>query len=240
MGDERERDEAAGPVEPLSVDEVARLDAYLDDLAADRAPAARPLPEQELAERVVAAQLRMAREGVDEPSPAFLRRLERKVARAVEGAERPPRLPRLSRGGFLRGAATLAGGVGLGVAAGDALFSASSPARPDELVAAGNARWYDVAAVGEVPPGGAKAFTAGGVEGYLLNRGGALRAVSGICTHLGCRLKPDGDGLRCLCHDSRFDAAGRVMAGLAPRPLPEIDLRVAQGRVYARGTREEA
>ncbi|MGH2411574.1 MAG: ubiquinol-cytochrome c reductase iron-sulfur subunit [Chloroflexota bacterium] len=95
-------------------------------------------------------------------------------------------------------------------------------------------------AVDEVPSGGAKSFSAGGVMGFLLNDGGKLRAVSAICTHMGCRLKADpaaGD-LRCLCHGSRFNRQGDILSGLAPSPLPEIALRMDGGVVYALGTRE--
>jgi Rieske Fe-S protein len=58
---------------------------------------------------------------------------------------------------------------------------------------------------------------------------------------MGCRLKPaqGGPGLRCLCHGSRFSPDGRVLAGLAPDPLPRIALRIEGGRVYARGTAED-
>jgi Rieske Fe-S protein len=60
---------------------------------------------------------------------------------------------------------------------------------------------------------------------------------------MGCKLKPQveagGEGtLQCLCHGSRFDRRGGRVAGLAPSPLPQITLRVENGRVYALGTRE--
>lgn len=212
--------------DPFGLDRVARLDAYLDALASPGRPATRVGDAQELADRMLAAQLRLARAGAEAPRPAYLAALERRVTEAIAA---PPRR-RLSRRGFVRGAVALAGGAGIA--------AALDAGAPRSLVTAGNARWYDVAAAGEVPPGAAKAFTAGGVEGYLLNRDGALRAVSGICTHMGCRIAPDGGGFRCLCHGSRFDGAGRVVAGLASSPLPQIDVRVEGGRVYARGTRE--
>jgi Rieske Fe-S protein len=85
---------------------------------------------------------------------------------------------------------------------------------------------------------------AGGVLGYLVNDGGHLRAVSAICTHMGCRVTPDGRGagsapeFACLCHGSRFAASGRVLSGHARQPLPPIELRVMNGRVYALGTKE--
>jgi Rieske Fe-S protein len=150
----------------------------------------------------------------------------------------------VSRRSFLRAAATLAGGVGIGVAVGDAAFGPGSSAAPNELVTSGRGQWYDVAAVDEVAVGTAKAFTAGGVLGYLVNDDGDLHAVSAICTHMGCRLIPEQGGaaagpeFACLCHGSRFAASGRVLSGHARQPLPPIEVRVANGRVYALGTKE--
>jgi nitrite reductase/ring-hydroxylating ferredoxin subunit len=47
-----------------------------------------------------------------------------------------------------------------------------------------------------------------------------IYAVSLVCTHLGCIVKPAGDGFDCPCHGSRFAGDGSVQKGPAPRPLP--------------------
>jgi len=51
-------------------------------------------------------------------------------------------------------------------------------------------------------------------------------AVSGICTHAGCRilqgLGPQG-GFLCPCHGSEFDIYGRVLRGPAAHNLPTVD-----------------
>ncbi len=65
----------------------------------------------------------------------------------------------------------------------------------------------------------------------LINRAadGSLRVFSARCTHLGCRLERVVDGLVvCPCHGSRFHGDGRVAAGPALQPLPE--LRVSPDR----------
>lgn len=225
---------------PPSLDALRRVDALLDGLAGVP-PDARASSSEELASWMLAAQLPSA-VGDGEPRPGFVAELERQVLASLPQARSPRR--QLSRLGFLRGAAVIAATAGGGVAAGTLLEANGGPDRPDRLVPPGTGRWYDVAAADEVPPGGARRFTAGGVVGYLLNEGGTLRAVSGICTHMGCRLRPSHDlagsvELRCLCHGSRFDVSGRVLEGLAPAPLPAIQLRVAHGRVYAHGTTED-
>jgi cytochrome b6-f complex iron-sulfur subunit len=222
-----------------SVEQVARLDAFLDQLGAEQRPAPHDLSAQETAERMLAAQLRLAREGVEEPAPEFLSALERTVTQAI--AHEPRAKGRgVSRWRFLRAAAGTAAAAGLVGAGVEADGLQRRLRQPHDLVA-GPGRWYDVAAADELASGQMKAFAAGGVLGYLINDGGRLHAISAICTHMGCRLKPaqGGSGLRCLCHGSQFSPDGRVLAGLAPDPLPHIALRIEGGRVYARGTAED-
>jgi len=52
---------------------------------------------------------------------------------------------------------------------------------------------------------------------------GTVQAWAARCTHLGCRLDRVVEGVVvCPCHGSRFDAAGRVLAGPATRPLQPL------------------
>jgi cytochrome b6-f complex iron-sulfur subunit len=44
-------------------------------------------------------------------------------------------------------------------------------------------------------------------------------AVSLVCTHLGCIVKPGPRGFECPCHGSQFAADGRVLRGPAPKAL---------------------
>ncbi len=57
---------------------------------------------------------------------------------------------------------------------------------------------------------------------YLIRKGNSFRAVSAICTHLGCTVdrNADGNGFHCPCHGSRFNENAVVIGGPAPRPLP--------------------
>jgi len=54
---------------------------------------------------------------------------------------------------------------------------------------------------------------------FLLRKGNAFRAVSAVCTHLGCTVNRTPKGFHCPCHGSMFDESGTVVGGPAPRPL---------------------
>lgn len=73
-----------------------------------------------------------------------------------------------------------------------------------------------------VPPGRAIAIFKDAEGAY---------AVSTICTHLGCVVKPTTEGFECPCHGSRFAANGDVTKGPAPRALPWLKISVSGGNV---------
>ena len=71
----------------------------------------------------------------------------------------------------------------------------------------------------------ARAAGAGGaVVGELFVAGTAESPVglSLACTHLGCRVAVAPGGFACPCHGSRFDAAGRPVAGPARSALARV------------------
>jgi nitrite reductase/ring-hydroxylating ferredoxin subunit len=233
-----------GPVEGgqddgrLSLEEAAQLDAFLDRLSANQRSPAHDLTVEQVTDRLLAAQLCLMLPDVEAPTQTFLRSLERHFNLDMDQQRQ---YVGVSRRHVLRvgaRAAAAAGLVGVGLAADEALQHLHAP----QQLVAGPGRWYDIAAVDSVAPGQMQAFTAGGVLGYLINDGERLYALSALCTHMGCRLKPTQGplGLRCLCHRARFSATGRVLAGPAAQPLPPIALRVEGGRIYARGTVEDA
>lgn len=55
---------------------------------------------------------------------------------------------------------------------------------------------------------------------FLFRKGNSFRAVSAVCTHLGCTVNLAGKGFHCPCHGSVFDKSGVVLSGPAPSPLP--------------------
>lgn len=46
-----------------------------------------------------------------------------------------------------------------------------------------------------------------------------IKAVSAVCTHLGCILNKSSEGFECPCHGSCYDLKGEVLSGPAPRNL---------------------
>jgi cytochrome b6-f complex iron-sulfur subunit len=79
---------------------------------------------------------------------------------------------------------------------------------------------------------------------FVFRSENGFRAVSGVCTHLGCTVKfapfeqrreetirgmtfaSPGDFL-CPCHGSKFHGEGTNYAGPAPRPLPSFHLEIS-------------
>ncbi len=61
---------------------------------------------------------------------------------------------------------------------------------------------------------------------FILRSAEGMRALSAICTHLGCIVKQVPDGFNCPCHGSKFDADGKVLGGPAPKALEwlKVDL----------------
>jgi cytochrome b6-f complex iron-sulfur subunit len=68
-----------------------------------------------------------------------------------------------------------------------------------------------------------------------------VRAVSAICTHLGCVIEKSDDGFQCPCHGSCYNERGEVQSGAATKDLPWFELRkdvdgqivVDQGRLVS-------
>ena len=86
----------------------------------------------------------------------------------------------------------------------------------------------------EVPPGGFKILPFGGEPGILIRgKDGGYRALSAVCTHLGCtvQLRPDGQSIWCACHNGLYDLEGRNVSGPPPRPLESYVVHVIGGDV---------
>ena len=62
----------------------------------------------------------------------------------------------------------------------------------------------------------------------LLRSESGVRARSLLCTHRGCVVVWDAQSreYQCPCHEARFDAAGRPIAGPPERPLADLPVTI--------------
>lgn len=70
---------------------------------------------------------------------------------------------------------------------------------------------------------------------FVVSYEGRYKALSGICTHLGCTVSWVEERTRyeCPCHGSIFNDRGINIAGPAPKPLPWYQIvLLAEGRLF--------
>jgi cytochrome b6-f complex iron-sulfur subunit len=56
----------------------------------------------------------------------------------------------------------------------------------------------------------------------LIHSTDGFSALSLVCPHLGCTLKPEQGGYACPCHGSRFETNGHLKNGPANKPMEEL------------------
>jgi cytochrome b6-f complex iron-sulfur subunit len=61
---------------------------------------------------------------------------------------------------------------------------------------------------------------------FILRDGKGFRALSAVCTHLGCTVNKDAgsNSYSCPCHGSKFDADGNVTHGPAPQAMRTLEI----------------
>jgi cytochrome b6-f complex iron-sulfur subunit len=66
-------------------------------------------------------------------------------------------------------------------------------------------------------------------QAFVMRFPDGFRALSSVCTHLGCitKFQPEEKVIACPCHGSRFNLDGEVLAGPAPRPLPWLQMALS-------------
>ena len=79
-------------------------------------------------------------------------------------------------------------------------------------------------------------FSTEEVHGIMVNEAGQVRALSAVCTHLGCLLTINAGAHRldCPCHELAFSWNGSVLyhrLERQPPALPRIPSRVRQGMI---------
>ncbi|GAB4545961.1 MAG: Rieske (2Fe-2S) protein [Anaerolineae bacterium] len=85
----------------------------------------------------------------------------------------------------------------------------------------------------DLPVGGVKHITYGGIPAVVIRSAESIKAFSLICTHLGCIVEwqSGNQEFYCPCHDGRFDQFGEVIAGPPPVPLEQFPVRVEDDQV---------
>ncbi len=113
--------------------------------------------------------------------------------------------------------------------AGALLFAALGMIRlPKSAVLASPSKQFRVALPETLEPG--QPFVPPGRPVAVFRDATGIWAISTVCTHLGCIVKPTPDGFQCPCHGSHFQADGSVQKGPAPKPLPWLKVS-ASGNV---------
>jgi nitrite reductase/ring-hydroxylating ferredoxin subunit len=229
--------------EPMRPDDdaVERFERYLDALLGGGRPSPEDVADAAEAEMARTAAELSAAVGAPadhDPDPAFLEQLRlrmRQADRGIASVRVPPpvrALPerhdanastariRMTRRQLLQ--TGLAGAAGL--AAGVIGASVLRPALPlpNDLIwddgsglVTGKGFWSPVASVADVPPGSAVRFSTAAFDGYVVNDAGEIRALSSVCTHMGCTLhfRADWQDLRCPCHGASFNLKGELANG---------------------------
>jgi nitrite reductase/ring-hydroxylating ferredoxin subunit len=214
-----------------------RLNRFVEALRDNRRPervlAATP---EEIDDLRLAGMLAGLRDEFADPDPRFLARLRAQVGVTED---RPP--TRIRRSHLLRTAGVLAAGLvaGLGLdrvwlrLQGSATPTGSRPALPAM-------RWYPVANLADLTDGAATPVQAGAIPAFVIRQGDSARALSRVCTHMGCLLSfaAKESELQCPCHGAVFDLQGYPdpeYLKMSVPPLPVLDARVVRGTVYVLG-----
>ncbi len=249
-----------------------RFDRYLDALVSGGRPSPGdvvPGDEAEMAR--TAAELAGATGPGQDPDPAFVDQLRLRMRQADAGAAAvreplPMRHPvatpatgrvRISRRALLQGgigaaAGLAAGALGMAALRGDGTGASPGLVGGSTPLVGGTGFWQSVATLADLPAGSAVRFSTAAFDGYVVNDAGEIRALSSVCTHMGCTLhyRPDWQDLRCPCHGASFDLSGELANGrdrwretggyegdaqaypIALPPLARPKVKIADGTVY--------
>lgn len=218
-----------------------RARRYIEDLLRGRRPRAFRADPDEAAEIRTAITLRAGRTGSGAPDEDFVTDLQRRLAAELAPDDEATTVPaRPSRRQAVQ-AASVAAAVAVGAAGGvavDRLVAGAAAAVPlaEPTLQPNVGTWHTVAAAAELTDGSVRGFDVGTVNGFVERSADGLRAVSGVCTHLGCRLALDAQArqLLCPCHNATFAVTGELVRhqlSTPPPPLPAIAVREVEGAV---------
>jgi nitrite reductase/ring-hydroxylating ferredoxin subunit len=208
-------------------------------LRGQRTEHARP-DDFEAEQMKTAVELRAARTGSDAPREEFITDLHRRLAAEISEEQPPVSHPRWAPGrrGVVIGGSVAAASATAGLVVGRNLLAptqtvqATAPPQPEMDPNSGS--WRPVGASADLPEGGALSFDLGSINGFVHRVDAKVEAVSGVCTHQGCKLWLDApeSRLRCPCHSTSFSLEGVTLTHqlpVAPPPLPKFQVRENKG-----------
>jgi nitrite reductase/ring-hydroxylating ferredoxin subunit len=201
---------------------------FIDSLVEQRTPEPFRPDETEAALMRAAIELRAG----DAPEAGFVERLERDLAAEFASPSRESKLR--TRRQVVQTAGIAAASLAAGVEIDRVVLSGASPAQAPQ--AAGT--WHTVASSTDLPDGGVREFDLNTVAGFIHRTPDGVRAVSSVCTHLGCRLRVQApEQLVCPCHGAIFAMSGEIVHYDLPidlPPLPSFEVREQDGTIQVR------
>ncbi len=205
--------------------------------------------DAEAQEMRTAIEMRTARVGSDSPREEFITDLHRRLAEQINESPQADGRPSGTRRRVVIGTGLAAASAATGIVVGRNLLA---PTETPEATPATQGvlepnvgTWHAVGASADLPAGGALAFDLGSVNGFVHRADSQLEAVSGVCTHQGCKLWLDApeNRLRCPCHSTSFSLEGKTLTHqlpTPPAPLPRFEVREINGVIQVFAPTEPA
>jgi cytochrome b6-f complex iron-sulfur subunit len=218
------------------------LRRYIDDLLRGRRPQPFQPDDFEAAQIRTAIELRAAdpdSDAANGPTPEFLAALRSQLSEQMDGAPVDPPVNHSSTRRQVIVGTSAAAAAAVAAVSVDRATMGDQPAQTPPVggqLTPNNGRWMPVASGAEVPDRVMRPFDLGVINGFVRRVDGKPEAVSGVCSHQGCRLwfdAPD-DRLRCPCHSASFSPTGLPLTHqlpLAPRPLTTFQVREVDGMI---------
>jgi cytochrome b6-f complex iron-sulfur subunit len=120
------------------------------------------------------------------------------------------------------------GAAATGLACGTCAFAVLGASRlPKAAVLPSASKKFKVVLPDSLPPG--EPYFVPGRAVAIFRKGGQVWALSTLCPHLGCVVKPSEPGFDCPCHGSQFARDGSLLRGPSPKGLPWLSVQSAGG-----------
>ena len=205
----------------------ARFEGAIDKIAADRSPRSEVADLTPDEQRMLQMAQLLHGTQTQPVDPAFREQLQNRLFHQPRTYSR--------RTAFLSGLGAMAAGLLAGLGLDRKLNATSGKPYPTGALVGANGKWVPVAQLADLPHGAVRHFSTGALQGFVMNNHGQVRAVSRICTHMGCAVdfNTNEQHFVCPCHGAEFDIHGRFLYGYHGRPyspalapLPPISVRV--------------